>query len=91
MSEIEQAKISVNKIGGLLLQSMATAPPGANQKNFEYSIAQPLDNMSTIPTFGQVTTLIQSALRKVKTPTALAPGSIPSDVKMSVQAVRHAP
>jgi hypothetical protein len=58
MSEIEKAKISINKLGGLLLQSMATVPPGANQKNFDYSIAQPLDDMSTVPTFGQVTTLI---------------------------------
>jgi hypothetical protein len=91
MSEIERAKISVDELGGLLLQSLATAPPGANQKNFEYSIAQPLDDMTTVPTFGQVTTLIQSALSKVRTPTALAPGSIPSDVEMSVQAIRPTP
>ncbi|PLW06753.1 hypothetical protein PCANC_27590 [Puccinia coronata f. sp. avenae] len=91
MSDIERSKITVDELGGLLLQSMATAPPGANQKNFEYSIAQPLDDMTSIPTFGQVTTLIQSALSKVKAPTSLPPGSIPSDVEMSVQAMRHAP
>jgi hypothetical protein len=91
MSEIKQSKILVDELGGLLLQSLATAPPGANQKNFKYSIAQPLDNMTTIPTFGKVTTLIQSALSKVKAPASLAPGSIPSDVEISVQAIRPAP
>ena len=47
--------------------------------------------MTTIPTFGQFTTLIQSSLSKVKAPSALAPGSIPLDVEMSVQAMQHTP
>ena len=87
MLSIEQAKISVNELGGLLLQSLATAPIGADGKNFEYSISQPLDDMTTTPTFGQATMLIQSALSKVKPP-ALTPGSIPSNVEMVVQAIR---
>jgi hypothetical protein len=91
MSNLEQSKISINKLGGLLLQSMARAPTGADKKNFEYLIAQPLDNMTTIPTFGQVNTLIQLALSKVKAPTRLAPGTIPLDVEMLVQAMRPAP
>jgi hypothetical protein len=47
--------------------------------------------MTTVPTFGQVATLTHSALSKVRTPTALAPGSIPSNMEMSVQAIRPAP
>ncbi|KNZ53070.1 uncharacterized protein VP01_3354g1 [Puccinia sorghi] len=52
-------------------------------------LIQPLDNMTTTPTFGQVTTIIQSALSKVsKGPTSiLSPGTIPSDVEMSVNAI----
>jgi hypothetical protein len=82
ISDIECAKISVDDLGVLLLQSLATAPVGADAKNFEYSIAQPLDDMPTVPNFGQVTTL-----SKVKTTGQPAPGSIPLDVKMSVQAI----
>jgi hypothetical protein len=42
-----------------------------------------------MPTFGQVTTVIQSALSKVTKTQTLPPGSIPSDVKMSVNAINH--
>jgi hypothetical protein len=83
-SKTKRAKILVNELGGLLLQSMATAPMCADQKNFEYLIAQPLDDMTAVLKFGQVTTLIQSALSKVKAPNSLAPGSIPSNVEMSI-------
>ncbi|PLW56744.1 hypothetical protein PCANC_01718 [Puccinia coronata f. sp. avenae] len=88
ISDVEQAKVTVNKLGGLLLQALAKAPPGTNSKNFEYSISQPLDDMVTAPTFGQVTTVIQSALSKTSKGSALSPGSIPSDVKMSVNAIQ---
>jgi hypothetical protein len=87
ISNKERAKIKVDKLGGLLLQSLATASVGADAKNFKYSIAQPLNDMSTVPTFGQVTTLIHCALSKVKTTNQLAPGSIPSDIEMAVQAI----
>jgi hypothetical protein len=90
MSNIEQSKISIKELGGLLLQLVATAPPGADQKNFEYLILQPQDNMTTTPMFGQVTTLIQLALRKLKASTSLAPGAIPLDVEMLVQVMRPA-
>ncbi|PLW27500.1 hypothetical protein PCANC_09515 [Puccinia coronata f. sp. avenae] len=39
MLDIERAKISVNKLGGLILQALAKAPPGTDSKNFEYSIS----------------------------------------------------
>ncbi|PLW23197.1 hypothetical protein PCASD_14825 [Puccinia coronata f. sp. avenae] len=84
MSDVKQAKITVNKLSGLILQALAKSPPGTNSKNFEYSISQPLDDMTTTPTFGQVTTVIQSALSKINKGATLSPGSIPSDVKMSV-------
>jgi hypothetical protein len=87
MSDIKRAKISVNELGGLFLQSLAKAPPGTDSKNFKYSISQPLDDMSTIPTFGQVTTVIQSALSKVSKNSTLGPGTIPSDVEMSVNVI----
>ncbi|PLW18521.1 hypothetical protein PCASD_23785, partial [Puccinia coronata f. sp. avenae] len=87
MSDIERAKINVNELGGLILQALAKAPPGTDSKNFEYSISQPLDDMATIPTFGEVTTLIQSALSKVSKGATLSPGLIPSDVEMSINAI----
>jgi hypothetical protein len=84
---ILNTKITVNELGGLLLQSLAKAPPGTDAKNFEYSVSQPLNNMTTVPPFGQVTTVIQSALSKVTKGLTLSPGTIPSDVEMSVNAV----
>jgi hypothetical protein len=89
VSNIEQAKILVNELAGLILQSIAKAPLGTDSKNFEYSISQPLDNMTTMPTFGQVTTIIQSSLSKVTKTQTLPPGSIPSDVEMSVNTINH--
>ncbi|KNZ52956.1 hypothetical protein VP01_3387g3 [Puccinia sorghi] len=62
--DIEHAKITANEISGLIMQSLASAPSGVEAKNFEYSISQPLDDMSSVPTFGEVTTIIQSALSK---------------------------
>jgi hypothetical protein len=91
MTDIERAKITINEFAGLLLQSLATAPTGVDSKNFDYSINQPLDNMSNIPTLGEVTTVIQSALSKAGSSGHLPPGSIPSDVEMAVQAMRHQP
>jgi hypothetical protein len=89
MTDVEQAKISINKFAGLLLQSLATAPSGVDSKNFDYSINQPLDNMSSVPTLGEVTTVIQSALSKIGSSGQLSPGTIPSDVEMAVQAMKH--
>jgi hypothetical protein len=88
-SDIESAKVSVNELAGLILQSLAKAPPGTDAKNFEYSVSQPLDDMATTPTFGDVTTVIQSALSKINKGSSLPPGSIPSDVEMSVNAINH--
>jgi hypothetical protein len=88
MSDVERAKITVNELGGLLLQALAKSPPGIDSKNFEYSISQPLDDMAVAPTFGQVTTVIQSALSKATKGSTLSPGSIPSDVEMSVNAIQ---
>ncbi|PLW20559.1 hypothetical protein PCASD_02622 [Puccinia coronata f. sp. avenae] len=88
MSDVERAKITVNELGGLILQSLAKSPPGTDSKNFEYSISQPLDDMAMIPTFGQVTTVIQSALSKVTKGLILSPGTIPSDIEMSVNAIQ---
>jgi hypothetical protein len=89
ISDIERAKISVNELAGLILQSLAKAPHGTDSKNFEYSISQPLDDMTSVPNFGQVTTVIQSALSKVTKSQSLPPGSIPSDVEMAVNAINH--
>ncbi|KAA1084100.1 hypothetical protein PGT21_050268 [Puccinia graminis f. sp. tritici] len=88
MTDVERANISINEFAGLLLQSLAAAPPGVDSKNFEYSINQPLDDMRRVPTLGEVTTVIQSALSKIASTGQLPPGTIPSDVEMSVQAMR---
>jgi hypothetical protein len=88
MSDVERAKITVNKLGGLMLQAIAKSPPGTDLKNFEYLISQPLDDMTTTPTFGQVTTVIQSALSKINKGSALSPGLIPSDIEMLVNAIQ---
>jgi hypothetical protein len=45
--------------------------------------------MADIPTFGQVTTIIQSAISKVSKSTQLSPGMIPSDAKMLLNAINH--
>ncbi|KNZ48759.1 hypothetical protein VP01_542g6 [Puccinia sorghi] len=84
MSDVERAKLTIDEFGGLFLQCLAKAPPGTDAKNFEYSVSQPLDDMSTTPTFGQVTTIIQSALSKVSkgSTSVLSPGTIPSDVEI---------
>ncbi|KNZ48375.1 hypothetical protein VP01_570g2 [Puccinia sorghi] len=38
MSDFEHAKLTIDEFGGLFLQSLAKAPPGADAKNFEYSV-----------------------------------------------------
>ncbi|KAA1134209.1 Dcp1p-Dcp2p decapping enzyme complex alpha subunit [Puccinia graminis f. sp. tritici] len=91
MTDIERAKITINEFAGLILQSLTTAPPGVDSKNFEYSVNQPLDNMSSVPSLGEVTTIIQSALSKIGNSGQLPPGTIPSDVEMSVQAMKTQP
>ncbi|KAA1083511.1 Dcp1p-Dcp2p decapping enzyme complex alpha subunit [Puccinia graminis f. sp. tritici] len=91
MTDVEQAKISVNELGGLLLQALATAPSGVDTKNFDYSVSQPLDDMTGIPTLGKVTTVIQTALSKISSVGQLPPGTIPSDIEMSVQAMKTQP
>ncbi|KNZ51724.1 hypothetical protein VP01_3845g1 [Puccinia sorghi] len=65
MSDVERAKLTIDEFGGLFLQALAKAPPGVDAKNFEYSVSQPLDDLTTTPMFGQVMTIIQSALSKV--------------------------
>ncbi|KNZ51862.1 hypothetical protein VP01_3780g2 [Puccinia sorghi] len=50
-SDIERAKISGNELGGLIMQALASAPLGVEAKTFEYSISQPLDDMTSVPTF----------------------------------------
>jgi hypothetical protein len=77
MSDVERTKISVNELGGLILQALAKAPPETDSMNFKYSISQPLDNMVMIPMFGQVPTLIQSALSKVTKGPTLSPSPFP--------------
>ncbi|KNZ64444.1 hypothetical protein VP01_1029g5 [Puccinia sorghi] len=67
---------------GLILQAVVNAPPSVDKKNFEHSVNQPLDDMTKNPSFGDVTTFIQSALSKMSQQ-SLPPGSIPSNVKMS--------
>jgi hypothetical protein len=88
MSDVEQAKITVKELRGLILQALAKSPSGTDLKNFEYSISQPLDDMTTTPTFGQVTTFIQSALSKATKGSAMSPGLIASDVEMSMNAIQ---
>ncbi|KNZ44332.1 hypothetical protein VP01_926g1 [Puccinia sorghi] len=93
VSDVERSKLTIDEFCGLFLQAIAKAPPGSDEKNFEYSISQPLDDMPTPPTFGQVTTIIQSALSKVSrgSTSVLSPGTIPSDVEMStVNAINKA-
>jgi hypothetical protein len=91
MTDIERDKITINEFAGLILKSLATAPPGVDSKNFDYSVSQPLNNMSSVLTLGEVTTVIQSALSKIGSSGQLPPGTIPSDVEMSVQAVKTQP
>ncbi|KNZ64502.1 hypothetical protein VP01_1021g3 [Puccinia sorghi] len=90
MSDIEHSKLTINKFSCLFLQAIVKAPPGTDAKDFEYSISQPLDNMSNPPSFGKVATIIQSALSTCSKglATTLFLGTIPSDVEMSVNAIK---
>ncbi|EFP83077.2 uncharacterized protein PGTG_09030 [Puccinia graminis f. sp. tritici CRL 75-36-700-3] len=89
MTDIKQAKISVDELGGLLMQSLAIAPPGVDSKNFESSIAQTLDDQTKIPRLDEVATIIRSALNKARTSDhQLTHSSIPPDAnKLSVEAL----
>jgi hypothetical protein len=74
ISDVKRVKILVNELASLILQTLAKAPPGTDAKNFKYSVSQPLDDMATTPTFGEVTTVIKLALSKVsKGPLLLVP------------------
>jgi hypothetical protein len=75
---------TLNKVWGLFLQAVVTSPPGVDRKNFEYSISQPLNNMNTPPLFSEVTTIIQSALSKTLCNSTLSPGTIATNIDMSV-------
>ncbi|KNZ51424.1 hypothetical protein VP01_3960g1 [Puccinia sorghi] len=83
MSDVKRSKLNIEKFGGLFLQAIVKAPPGTNAKNFA-SISQPLENISTLPTFGQVTTIIQSTLSKYSkgSPSTLSLGKIPSEIEI---------
>ncbi|PLW52579.1 hypothetical protein PCANC_14054 [Puccinia coronata f. sp. avenae] len=83
-ADLDRVKPTLDEVWGLILQAVATSPNGVDKKNFEYSISQPLDNMNTPPWFSNVTTIIQSALSKTTCNSTLSPGTIATDVDMSV-------
>lgn len=83
-ADLDRVKPTLDEVWGLILQAVATSPNGVDKKNFEYSISQPLDDMNTPPSFSDVTTIIQPALSKTTCNSTLSPGTIATDVDMSV-------
>jgi hypothetical protein len=86
MAEINQLKISADKLGGLFLQSSYLAPAGVNPKTFEFTVDQQLEALKK-PSFSDVATTIQSASSKTKNKMAIAPEFQPMDLD-AINAVR---
>jgi hypothetical protein len=68
MAEVAQYKITVDKLGGLFLQSSFVAPIGVDTKTFEFLVDQNLE-LKDKPSFNDVTTVIQAASSKSKNKT----------------------
>jgi hypothetical protein len=83
-ADLDRVNPTLDEVWGLFLQAVATSPNGVDRKNFEYSISQPLDDMNTPPSFSEFTTIIQAALSKTSCNSTLSPGTIATDVDMSV-------
>jgi hypothetical protein len=80
MAQINQLKISADKLGGLFLQRSFLAPAGVDPKTFEFSVDQHLD-LLTKPLFSEVATIIQLyASSKTKNKLGVAPEFQPMEL-----------
>lgn len=67
MANQNKLEVSRNKLVGLLVQSVAIAPPpGIDSKTYEISISQQLNNAKEPPQFLDVANVLQGAIGKLK-------------------------
>lgn len=91
IANLKRVNVSLDELYGLIIQASAVAPNGVDLQNFEYAVSQSLADARNTPTYTEVSTVIQSCANKLRTQAALPTGTLPLDVEMSVQAVRHNP
>ncbi|POW08747.1 hypothetical protein PSTT_07242 [Puccinia striiformis] len=68
VTELKQLKVPISKLYGLLLQNGFVAPSGIDKKTFEFTVNSKLETKEGA-TFGEVTTVIQSACGQHKNKT----------------------
>ncbi|KAA1091761.1 Dcp1p-Dcp2p decapping enzyme complex alpha subunit [Puccinia graminis f. sp. tritici] len=78
VAELDQLKVKLEEISGLLLQATFTPPAGVNVKTFEFSVDSQL-NAYKRPVFADVSSIIQAATGKLKAK-SLSSGPIPMDL-----------
>ncbi|KAA1118425.1 Dcp1p-Dcp2p decapping enzyme complex alpha subunit [Puccinia graminis f. sp. tritici] len=78
VAELDQLKVKLEEISGLLLQATFTPPAGVNVKTFEFSVDSQLNAYKT-PVFADVSSIIQAATGKLKAK-SLSSGPIPMDL-----------
>ncbi|KAI7943732.1 hypothetical protein MJO28_011260 [Puccinia striiformis f. sp. tritici] len=66
-SEIDQMKVNIDELFGLLLQGHFKPPPGVNVQTYGFSVDQQLNGKATAPTFEEVTTIVQYATGNLMT------------------------
>ncbi|KNE88466.1 hypothetical protein PSTG_18133, partial [Puccinia striiformis f. sp. tritici PST-78] len=69
VTKLEQLKVSISELYGLLLQNGFVAPTGIDKKTFEFSVDSKLEAKESA-TFTEVSTIIQSACGQHKNKTA---------------------
>ncbi|OAV95473.1 hypothetical protein PTTG_26626 [Puccinia triticina 1-1 BBBD Race 1] len=90
-AEITQLILTLEEVGGLLLQNSFTAPVGVDLKTFEFKVSQKLENANKT-TVSDVMTVIQAALGKSqgKSAAVFEDLYVPMDLE-TIQAMRSAP
>lgn len=66
MADLNRLDISRNELVGLLVQSVAVAPPGIDSKTYDYSVSQQLNDAKSIPQFLDVANVLQGAIGKLR-------------------------
>ncbi|KAI7965492.1 hypothetical protein MJO29_001240 [Puccinia striiformis f. sp. tritici] len=69
-SEVDQMKVTIDELFGLLLQGYFKPPPGVNTQTYGFSVDQQLNGKKVVPTFEEVTTIVQYATGNLMTKTS---------------------
>ncbi|KAI7935630.1 hypothetical protein MJO28_016501 [Puccinia striiformis f. sp. tritici] len=71
-SEIDQMKVNVDELFGLLLQGHFKPPPGVNIQTYDFLVDQQLNGQKNAPTFEEVTTIVQYATSNLMSKTSMS-------------------